>query len=119
MADVQALYHNAGVLTRIGSGDALKIESIKSIDGPGTNTVSLFGDLGSGDTIEIGGVSSITNILGDLEVDGDETVHGDTLFNGNTQIGSDANDTLDVQAEIISDLTFDGTAQAVQTTELI
>ena len=117
MADVQALYHNAGVLTRIGSGDALMLEAIKSIDGSGSNTVNIFTDLvASTDTINIGGGGAgggVVSIGGDLQVVGDETVQGDTVFEGNTQIGDAATDTLDVQADIISDLNFDGTNQAV------
>jgi len=113
MADARPLYLNGGTVTRYGSADAIQIETIKSIDGPGTNTVALFTDLGSGDTIQIGGASSLAQIQGDLQVDGDETVVGDTVLSGDTQIGDAASDTLDVQADIISDLNFDGTDQAV------
>ncbi len=85
--------------------DGLEITG-NTLDTAAAGVLTIGGAGSTATGVQIGTSGETTTILGDLQVDGAETVTGSATFNGNTDIGDAASDTLTITASVDAAINF-------------
>lgn len=100
MAIALKLNASTGQLSRLATSDSLEVQSLEPRN---TGAALLIGaTLDSGQEVQIGNTNADTRILGDLLVDGgstisvNETIEGNLDVEGNTNLGVDGSDTINL-----------------------
>jgi len=83
---------NSGKYTRVAETDTLYVGVVQ----PNTTDLDLLVLANGTGELKLGTVGRITRVLGDLAVDGAETVTGGATFNGNVTLGDNSGDSISI-----------------------
>ena len=118
MSNARPLTNQLGIITELANADTLLVgvgvdstTATALILGGTTSTSITLGGASSAltgtEAVVIGKTGTTTHVLGDLKIDGSETVTGTATMSSNVRMGDDAGDTIQFDGRIINATTGD------------